>query len=319
MKSRELISVIIPIYKVEKYLDKCIQSVVDQTYPNLEIILVDDGSPDSCPKICDDWKKKDERVKVIHKENGGLSDARNVGLAIAEGEYIGFVDSDDYIDSKMYEKLYLAIKNANADLAICSFDKVSEDGNILSGESLIKNEIFTGREGLGKILDIDVEGWQYVTAWNKLYSRKSLNGIKFPVGKINEDQFIAHYVFFQCDKVVSLEEKLYKYVQRSGSIMTAIKGVKYLDEVEALCERFEFYRENGLTEYYSKLLTVLKMVYTNKRVRLTGIYNLKDKKRLQEIDRMFKKNYFKYTEKASIREKIKYMFPSIGLKIKNEM
>ena len=109
MRTEELISVIVPVYKVEKYLNKCVQSIIQQTYTNLEIILVDDGSPDNCPQMCDEWAKKDSRIVVIHKKNGGLSDARNAGIAVAKGKYIGFVDSDDYIESTMYEDLYLAI------------------------------------------------------------------------------------------------------------------------------------------------------------------------------------------------------------------
>ena len=115
----ELISIIIPIYKVEEYLDECISSVINQTYTKLEIILVDDGSPDSCPKMCDDWAKKDSRIRVIHKTNGGLSDARNAGIEVATGEYIAFVDSDDYIKPDMIAKLYAALCKEEADISAC--------------------------------------------------------------------------------------------------------------------------------------------------------------------------------------------------------
>ena len=120
-QEKALISIIIPVYKVEKYLEKCIQSVINQTYENLQIILVDDGSPDNCGKICVEYAKKDHRIEVIHKSNGGLSDARNKGLEIAKGEYIGFVDSDDYIESDMYEVLYNLLKQYNAYVKICNF------------------------------------------------------------------------------------------------------------------------------------------------------------------------------------------------------
>ena len=126
----ELITVIVPVYKVEKYLDRCVQSIVDQTYTNLEIILVDDGSPDNCPKMCDEWAKKDKRIKVIHKQNGGLSDARNAGLEKAKGKYVGFVDSDDYISPIMYEKLYKCIIDNQADMAMCGFSTVDEKGKV---------------------------------------------------------------------------------------------------------------------------------------------------------------------------------------------
>ena len=107
---QELISVIVPIYKVEPYLDRCVQSLVDQTYSNLEIILIDDGSPDKCPEICDEWEKKDYRIKVIHKENGGLSDARNMGMQIMTGDYVSYIDSDDWVSTNMYEKMLYKIK-----------------------------------------------------------------------------------------------------------------------------------------------------------------------------------------------------------------
>ena len=124
-----MISVIVPIYNVEKYVNKCVGSIVNQTYTNLEIILVDDGSPDRCPEICDEWAKKDSRIKVIHKKNGGLSDARNAGMKIASGDYIAFVDSDDWIAPEMYERLLMAIKNDNSDIAACAVKMVWEDGS----------------------------------------------------------------------------------------------------------------------------------------------------------------------------------------------
>ena len=122
------ISVIIPVYKVEEYISRCIKSVVDQTYSNLEIILVDDGSPDNCPAICDKWAEKDSRIKVIHKKNGGLSDARNAGMQIASGEFIGFVDSDDWISKEMYQLLYENMKENESDISACGVKLVWEDG-----------------------------------------------------------------------------------------------------------------------------------------------------------------------------------------------
>ena len=126
----DLISVIVPVYKVEQYLDECIQSIVNQTYTNLEIILVDDGSPDNCPQICDEWAKKDSRIRVLHNKNNGVSAARNAGLTIAKGQYIGFVDSDDYIAADMYESLMVGIKQGNKKISCCLVNHVYEDGVI---------------------------------------------------------------------------------------------------------------------------------------------------------------------------------------------
>ena len=148
--SKELISVIVPVYKVEQYLDKCISSIVNQTYDNLEIILVDDGSPDNCPKICDNWAEKDQRIKVVHKQNGGLSSARNEGIVVATGKYISFIDSDDYIDSQTYEKMIFSITSTEADMCICGMKWVNEDGSLFQGvqESTVKNEVLEDQDNI---------------------------------------------------------------------------------------------------------------------------------------------------------------------------
>ena len=309
MEHRELISIIIPMYKVEKYLEKCIQSVVDQTYENLEIILVDDGSPDRCPEICDEWAKKDERIKVIHKENGGISDARNAGLAAATGAYIGFVDSDDYIETNMYEILFEALKKENAAIAMCDCEIVSEDGQVIESKSPIVNEVFTGIQGLHKLADND--GWYYVTLWNKLCARKVLEGLKFPQGRVYEDEEIVHEVFFRADKIVSLNQKLYNYVQRKGSITKSTSGIKSLDIIEPLCHRLLFYKEHGLTELCSELCRNLRAVYDNRRMQIYGIDDFQGRKRLKEVDKLFKATYFECAKSVSRRDKFKYEFPSI--------
>ena len=133
---KPLISIIVPIYKVEKYLKKCIQSIMNQTYLNFELILVDDGSPDDCPMICDNYAKLDNRIVVLHKQNGGLSDARNAGLDVARGEYIGFVDSDDFIANNMYEKLLSGLLAEDADMAVCNFSYVDENYRFLDKRNL---------------------------------------------------------------------------------------------------------------------------------------------------------------------------------------
>lgn len=209
-----LISVIIPVYKVEKYLDKCIQSVINQTYSNLEIILVDDGSPDNCPQLCDDWANKDERIKVIHKKNGGLSDARNAGLDIAIGEYIAFVDSDDYIESDMYECLLDKIIKTQSQMAICNFEYVDTDGNITTLNTMGQDCCFSSRQILADWCGNDLV--YYVVVWNKLYSRKCWENIRFPVGKIHEDNFVMYKLFFTCNRIVCSKTKKYNYVQRNN-------------------------------------------------------------------------------------------------------
>lgn len=309
MLSSELISIIIPVYKVEKYLNKCIRSVVEQTYTNLEIILVDDGSPDCCPQICDEWAAKDSRIKVIHKENGGLSDARNAGLAIAQGEYIGFLDSDDYIKEDMYEKLYNTIIENDVNVVICNLEKVTEDGDKIDCISPVKNEILTREVALRKILKENC--WYYVTVWNKLYHKSVLSGVEFPKGKIHEDEFVIHEILFQSKKIVTLEEKLYMYVQRNGSIMNRKKDVKSLDSIEAICNRIEFYEENELKEYFPELSVRLKDLYVKCRLNLPLLQSKSNRERISQIDKMYKMSFFKCVESIRFKDKVLCAFPYV--------
>ena len=240
-----LISIIVPVFNVERYLDKCINSIVNQTYKNIEIILVDDGSPDTCPQLCDTWAEKDNRIIVIHKKNGGLSSARNAGVKISTGKYIGFVDSDDYIAIDMYENLYNAIIECDADMAICSYVFLDEQGNKIEGsaESPIKNEILNEQQAYRKLDMSKPNYWYYVTAFNKLYKRELFKKVTFKEGKIHEDEFAIHHFFAACSKIVTIENILYYYIQHKGSIMTSPFSLKRLDAVEAFWERHIFFEE----------------------------------------------------------------------------
>ncbi len=261
----DLISVIVPVYNVEKYLDQCISSIVSQTYRNLEIILVDDGSTDNCPAMCDAWAAKDSRIKVIHKENGGLSDARNAGMAVATGEWISFVDSDDWLAENFYDILLnAAIENA-AEIAASGIIKACEQEACFFGNHY--HEItFTPSRAIRTIMNGD--GFHAV-AWNKLYRCELLNGICFPVGKLHEDEFVMHRLIDRAHVLVLCQNAIYYYRQRAGSIM-ATWSVKHLDALEAYLDRIhlleEKYPELYLTDrvifcgscvnYYRKLLIV---------------------------------------------------------------
>ena len=166
------ISVIVPIYKVEKYLRRCVNSILRQSYTKLEILLIDDGSPDACPEICEAYAKTDSRVRVIHKENGGLSSARNTGLEIAEGEYIAFVDGDDYIHSEMLKQLYHALKDTDADLSVCNLQYVNEEGYKIPTypDTIIENELLNADEDFLK--SQKNFGYYYIVVWNKHYKIK---------------------------------------------------------------------------------------------------------------------------------------------------
>lgn len=252
-----LISVIVPVYKVEQYLDKCINSIVNQTYKNLEIILVDDGSPDKCPQICDEWSKKDSRIVVIHKENGGLSYARNVGLDIATGEFISFVDSDDWIDLELYDTLLVAINNTKSDIACCKFLKVFS--NEKDKRFKIKSsqyQVFATKDALLELI-IDKNINQVV--WNKLYRRDCISNIKFDVGKFNEDEYWSYKVIGNSNKTVVVDFVGYYYLQRNNSIMSNRYSLKRLDAIEAKILRQEY-----LEKFYPDLCLVgkINLLYT---------------------------------------------------------
>lgn len=247
----ELISVIVPVYKVEEYLDKCIQSIVDQTYTNLEIILVDDGSPDRCGEMCDAWAKKDGRIRVRHQSNGGLSDARNAGMEIAVGTYIAFVDSDDWIAPDFIQSMYDAIRQSGAQIAGCDIQFVFPDEAIDLRQEAGKVKICTTEEAITDILQY--RGFRAV-AWNKLYHRELLEGERYPVGKHHEDEFFTYRIIGKADKLVYVDKPMYFYLQRPGSIMYSFT-IKRLDALDAYLERLEYLKERYPKLYYADKLS----------------------------------------------------------------
>lgn len=232
----DLISVIVPVFNVEKYLYHCVESIVNQTYQNLEIILVDDGSPDACPALCDEWARKDDRIKVIHKQNGGLSDARNAGLACAEGKYIAFVDSDDWVEPNYIEYLYHAIISTNSELAACDIQNVADEETVMPiSEKIGRIKRCTSEEAINCILcDCDFRA----VAWNKLYSAELLQGEKFEVGRLHEDEFFSYRIYDKCHSLAFVDNRLYNYRQRQGSIMTSF-SMQHLDVLEAYFARLQ--------------------------------------------------------------------------------
>lgn len=228
--SQPLISVIMPVYKVEKYLDTCIQSLVNQTHTNLDIILVDDGSPDQSGYICDQWAKKDPRIQVIHKANSGPSDARNAGLEIAKGEYIAYADSDDILHPEMYQRLLSVLVAQKADIVECDYQTFF-DGSTPDFSPVEENiSAYTAEEALSHL--ISGETFRYLV-WNKLYRRSVMENLRFLSGKIHEDVFYVYQVFGLCNKIVKLSSPLYLYRQWPESIMGTAFSLKRLDSLEA--------------------------------------------------------------------------------------
>jgi len=253
-----LVSVIVPVYNVEKHLHKCVDSILQQSYKNIEIILVDDGSPDSCPQICDDYTHVDDRVKVIHKQNGGLADARNAGIEIAGGEYISFLDSDDYIAPNMIEHLMNKIDLYDADISFCSLLRVREDTNVNAIFQPAENDItFSGAEAIEWSFTHPIP--ESISACAKLYRLKLFKGtgIRFPVGRISEDVFIMHEIFFSAQRVVYSNQQLYFYLVRYGSISNKGFYKQQLDMIEACLQAIDFVKDNNLPftqQAYAKLL-----------------------------------------------------------------
>lgn len=231
------ISVIVPVYKVEPYLRKCLDSIVDQTYENLEIILVDDGSPDNCGAICDEYAAWDERIRVIHQKNGGLSAARNAGLRIATGNYLGFVDSDDWVEPKMFEELFQGLTQAQADIAVCGRYEEYKDHQIAYTWS--KTQVMDREEALGELL---CNNKLQNLVWDKLYRQDLFKGIWFPEGKTFEDMAVMHLLFLRACRVVCLPGAMYHYLQRPDSIVGDISLKNRLTHYNMAQRRYETLR-----------------------------------------------------------------------------
>lgn len=234
-----LITVIVPVYNVAEYLPRCIDSIMKQTYAQLEIILVDDGATDNSGQICDQFALRDKRIKVIHKANGGLSDARNTGISVAKGEYIGFVDADDFIEYSMYEQLYSAIKTANAQIAVCG-RWVENNGVAIEYQVDNKFEVMNNIQALqfyflGEKID--------PSACDKLFKKSLFEDVLFPKGKIHEDIFVMHHII-EKSTVVRIGVPLYHYVNRTDSITKSKFSEKNLEYIEAHKDAYQKYEQD---------------------------------------------------------------------------
>lgn len=249
---KDLVSVVVPVYNVQNYISKCIDSIINQTYKNLEIIIVDDGSPDKCGQICDEYAAKDSRITVIHKENGGLSDARNCGMAAATGEYITFVDSDDCLHLHFIEILMKIAKNKNADIIVGDFvtfkdedkcqDKELSDSDILAAQVLSDKHLYDNEF-------IKRETTILTVSWGKIYKRKLWDKIEYPVGKIHEDTFTTYKLMERAHKVVYLKEPLYYWRENSNSITRGKFTTEHLLGLDAFEEQIEYFHSIGKQRY----------------------------------------------------------------------
>ena len=282
MNENDLVSIVVPIYNVEEFLEQCIKSIINQTYNNLQIILVDDGSKDNSGKLCDQYAEKDNRIEVIHKSNGGLSDARNKGISKAKGKYIVFIDSDDYIESKYIELLYKAIIANNVKISQCGIKEISQENELIIKEGYENKQIKNFRQ----IMTDTYSGkWGNTVVWNKMYLKELFDDIKFPKGKIHEDEFTTYKIFYMAENIAIIDKFLYNYRQNRESITRKKFNLKRLDILEALEERIVFLNKYNEQELYDcaiqNYLLVIKDCFfkarREKNFSKENLWNLKNK------------------------------------------
>lgn len=247
MENEELITVIVPVYNTAKFLRKCLHSIIQQTYQNLEILIVDDGSTDESISICEEIKRNDNRVSIIRQMNCGVSAARNCAIAAAKGEWLVFVDSDDYIDSDMVEKLYCAVRRYQADYAVCGYACVSENQKLIRKYVAEKEQVVSKVKAL-EMHYLDEYTVNFVTVWGKIMRHKIWKTLRFEEGMFYEDLEIMPLLLWECNKIVVLDYIGYNYVQRKGSIMhdKKIKEKCYKDAISIFLRHDKFYSEHDL-------------------------------------------------------------------------
>lgn len=302
---KELISIIVPVYNVEAYLERCLDSLVGQTYSNIEIILVDDGSTDHCPEICDIWERKDPRIKVIHKENGGLSDARNAGLKMATGEYIAFVDSDDWLDLEYCDVMIKTMFENDADIVECGTYLVDESGEKISQRRASNPQLILDREeALERLL---TEDGVYQTVWNKLYKRIVIQDIWFEVGKYHEDEFWTYKVFDRMNKMIVIHNPQYYYLQRDSSIMGEKYSIKRLDGLEARAERANFLDKYKKLGNLAKVQLWYALLYHYQNI-ICYLNGIEKKEAMDKIKYIMKQNPLTAGAKKTLSLKYRYWF-----------
>lgn len=309
-KNSELISVIVPIYNVEKYIRKCVTSILQQTYKNLEVILVDDGSKDECGQICDEFSDIDFRVVVIHKENGGLSSARNAGLEIARGKYISLVDGDDYIHPQMYERLLQILQKEKADIVACKFRMLDENEKapIKKYNTIIDKNEYTAIMGREIYWQLWLRDNETVVQWNKLFRKEIFEHCRYPIGKLHEDVYMIHQQLKKCHKIVYVNEELYYYVQRGNSIMHMESYAGIRDAVEGYEQRALFFRTKKYNYEYQQTLRML-VDYMTWKYELTKQNATKIE--TDKLVRLYQKIYKRHKKdiKFSDEEKALYYIP----------
>ena len=308
-----LISVVVPVYNVEKYLKRCIDSILAQTYKNFEIILVDDESPDNCPQICDQYAKQYKNISVIHQNNltPGASEARNTGIESAKGKYITFIDSDDYVHNSMLEVLMTTLEDNKVSLSMCSYKKVDDSFSFKEGE-FIKDDTFVINDFNAMNLLVDDQTTSAV--WGKLYNIDLFSQVRFPVGKHNEDMFITPLLYKKSLRIGMSSQKLYYYNQEGESLCRSEFNINMLDMIDAI----NFWRkeikshyprliEKVDIHYFSTLFSKCQLIVLSKDNEINSIYKVYKKEILSNFKYILGS---KYTTRNNV---LKLIFLKLGL------
>lgn len=296
-----LISIIVPVYNVEQYLGRCVDSLIGQTYKNIEIILVDDGAKDRSGQICDEYALKDERIIVIHKENGGLSDARNAGIKVAKGAFIGFVDSDDYVAPCMYEELIACLTETDSDIAMCRYIRFKGDRCtecLTSPDECVEMNTLQALENI-----YSDDGEVYTVAWNKLYKREVIADIRYPVKRINEDEFTTYKYIANAKKIVFTQKVLYFYFYNGNSITAKDNYLYSQDIYNALDERIIYLKQRGFGQLEGKI----QKQYLDRIISRSRTLYKTNRPQAKNLMVLYRKRYIN----------VKNIVPGIGYRIYN--
>lgn len=301
---KEKISIIVPVYKVEKYLERCVNSLLNQTYKNIEIILVNDGSPDNCPAICDDYASKDSRVKVIHKNNGGLSDARNIGIENSTGEYLSFVDSDDWVKNDFIEELYSNIIREKACISIVGCELVWDSGKSITFSDKKDYFVYNQENAIKELLKQDKF---HCMVCQKMYKRDIFSDIKFPLGKIYEDVAVSLPTFLKAHKVVFSGDPKYYYFQRENSIVNEKFSKEKLYFLDCCKEIIDYsnnhnkiFDKEAHNFYLRALLMLLLQLYSDVRTRNSEICKQLEKEVRKNKKHIFVNPYIDFKKRIAL-------------------
>ncbi|OUQ80715.1 hypothetical protein B5E48_04865 [Massilimicrobiota sp. An105] len=318
MKSNYLVSIVVPIYNVEKYLERCLNSLINQTYKNIEILLINDGSTDESESICLKYIKKDSRIKYYKKENGGLSSARNKGIAVSMGKYISFIDSDDYVRNDMIETLlYYMVKN-DADIVECNYYEVRINGKITEKKKNYEIKSYNSGEAIKSLIDNESIT---PTAWNKLYNRQLFNKIKYTENIFHEDEDIIIKLLIESKKIVSIPDCLYFYITRNGSIINSPLKLNHFDIIKIMQDRIQLLKNEGVaSELIDKTNARLSNIYNELYARILLSLDGKFDKKLEYIkNKRHKQIKMVLLSSIKLNRKIRclifYLMPKISYKI----